>query len=158
MAGTLGISLGTRAVGLAVFLDGRLIDWRTRTFWDAWSDEKQAAIIATITDTVIRYDISAIAIKTPIPEQCSENINALIQGIQSAPELHSVPIMFLTIRDLKKRYTPVYRTHKNIFIGSLVEKYPQLGTIKQGKNGRTAYHDKIFEAIECGEYAIEMGL
>jgi len=158
MRNVLGISLGTRTVGLAVFYKGKLSDWRMKTFYDKWSDVKCTAILGMIEKMVLRNGSSAIAIKTPIPELCSENIRRLLEGVQALSLKHRTTFLHCTIHDLKARYSPEYRVHKDIFISTMLERYPRLAGIYEKKKRHGSYYDKIFEAIECGEYALEAGL
>lgn len=155
--GVLGISLGTRTVGMALFLDGGLADWRIKTFWKPWSEDKQAAIIRTILDIANIHGVTKLIMKSPV-HGVPGNIYKLCIALEEAARVAGIRCHVISIHDLKRRYSDEYLTHSSVFFNRLLQEYPQLEAICTDKQERSAYHAKLFEAIECAEYALETGL
>ena len=158
MQNLLGISLGTTKVGMAVFYNGRLADWRTKPFKDRWTDDKCRAIIENIERTLDRYTIGTIALRSPIDTHSTPNLIRLVKEIERIAQERDIVMLGLTLRDLKWRYSHKYKVPRDVFISLLVEKYPILTMYTKGGKKSLRYHAKLFEAIECAEYALDMGL
>ncbi len=153
MSNILGVSIGTRNVGLAVIRKRKLIDHRIRTFAGKWTQNKCTAITDTMQQIIDRNSITQIVLKIPSPSHCSKNIQQLIDGIQETADRHRITVYRCTIKDLKCRYIEGKRSNKHEVIAALVSKYPEL-KCRCVKSKRTyLYHAKLFEAIACAELA-----
>ena len=150
MGTNLGISIGTRTMGMAVLRDGALVDWRIKTFWKKWSTDKLEAIITVIHKQISRFEITSITLKKPVGSHCSGNIQRIVDRIQALSRERHIKLRECTIRDLKQRYTSDYRANKGILISALAVRYPELSTAySKERSNRNPYHAKLFEAIEC---------
>ena len=58
----LGISPGTRFIGIAILADGKLVNWQVRSFPGEWSDEKLRVILAAIDTVIVRYRIEQVTV------------------------------------------------------------------------------------------------
>jgi len=155
MQNILGISLGTRLMGIAVLYDGELTDFRVRTFYGAWNTEKQKEMIDTIRQTINRYGITKIVVKTPKPFHCSQSINDLTSEILQLAEKLKIRIIICTISMLIRHNKENEISNKQSLIQSIIRKYPlhrQLADlyVKERKN-HAPYYVKLFEAIACTE-------
>ena len=152
MRDILGISLGTRLVGLAVVYDDELIDFRVRKFYDVWSNEKRTEVIASITQTVKRYGIKKIVVKTPKPYHCSQSITDLTDDIIALGEQHSIRVIVCTIATILRKNKD---ENKQSLMQSMLRKYSEHKQLerlyaKEQKN-HAPYYAKLFEAIACTE-------
>ena len=155
MQNIIGISLGTRLMGLAVVYDGELSDFRVRTFYGAWNTEKQKEMIDTIRQAVSRYGITKIVVKTPKPFHCSQSINDLTSEILQLAEQLKIRIIICTISMLIRHNKDNEISNKQSLIQSIIRKYPlhrRLAELhaKERKN-HNPYYVKLFEAIACTE-------
>jgi RNase H-fold protein (predicted Holliday junction resolvase) len=148
MRNILGISLGSRFVGIAVLYDGELTDFRVRTFFGAWNDSKRRDMIQTITQTIKRYGIHKIVVKTPKPFHCSQSITDLTNDILQLADTLKIRVMVCTISML---------TNKETLIQSVIRKYPthrRLADLyEKERKKHSHYYVKLFEAIVCTELA-----
>jgi hypothetical protein len=155
MQNILGISLGTRFMGMAVMYDGELTDFRVRTFYKAWTAEKQGEMIQVLRKVVDRYGITRIVVKSPRPSHCSQNIQELLRDIQRVSAERGIQVATCTITVLKQRYMGAGRGNKQALVQAIVQKYPQhrqLAVIAGKKRShRTLSYVKLFEAIACTE-------
>ncbi len=67
----LGISLGTRMVGVAVLCQGELVEWKVISFKGKWNIEKQNEIIDSIIEMLSEYTVLKIAMKKICPMRAS---------------------------------------------------------------------------------------
>ena len=154
MSRVLGISVGSRTVGIAILSGGNLLDCRIRTFHDKWSEDKLKDILDAIQRTIRERDITAVGLKAPLPALCSENIRRITEGIQALCSLQHIEVVHCPLLDMKRKYTAKQRTDKGILVSALAFKYPELISLCTGSR-RNKYKDKLFEAVECAERAIE---
>jgi hypothetical protein len=158
MQNILGISLKTKLLGMAIFYNGELSDYRVRTFYGVWTQKKRSDMNETIRKLIKRYGISAVSLKTPIPAHCSQSIRDIINDIRQLTEQLCVKLSICTISALKKLYGGNLRGNKQTLIQAIVCRYPHHPKLAQlygrERSNRHAYHVKIFEAIACGDLAL----
>ena len=65
----LGISPGTKYLGIAVLRGPELRDWRVKAFKGRWSEGKLGKIEAVLASLVARYDPDILAVKASIPRE-----------------------------------------------------------------------------------------
>lgn len=157
MQNILGISLKVKHLGLAVLSDGELVDFRVRTFYGTWTDEKRHDILRAIRKEVERYGVTAIVIKAPHPSHYSNSLSDILMDIERLAEQSRVKLSICTFSMLIKPYSENGRGTRRKLIDGILAKYPhsqQLAKLyeKERKN-KNAYHVKIFEAIACAELA-----
>lgn len=152
MAGVLGISIGTRTVGIAITQHDKLIDWRVKTFTTRWSTEKRDAILKMLKEQICKYSITEIVLKVPSNIQALPNLVELVRSLTKMATMVCVSIRTYTVEDLKLRYTSE-RGGKEIVFSAIGHKYPELyHEYKKVKSNRKAYYAKVFEAIACTQY------
>ncbi len=157
MANILGISVGTRNVGLADIRLRKLIDCRIRTFPGKWTPTKCKRILDIIDLIVITNGITDIALKIPDKGHCSEKIEALIAGITNIAADYGLGMFRSTLGDIKRYYSDEERCDKSVFAKALMKKYPPLNGRWKSSPQSQAYNAKIFEAIACAELALRAG-
>ena len=153
----LGISLGSRLLGMAVLYDSELCDYRVRTFCGPWTDQKRREMIAAIRKTVQRYGITTFSVKTPGPSHCSPSIRALMSDIQALSVADGINLSVCTIAGLKSRQNGLTRANKMVLMEDIVRKYGHhrvlAELLSRERKNHSAYHVKLFEAIACTELA-----
>lgn len=158
MQNILGISLKVKHLGLAVLYEGELTEFRVRTFYGAWTDEKRDDILRTIKKTIGKYEVKKIVVKAPKPAHCSDAILAILRDIERYAEQSGIRITFCTMDDLTRLYSDDGRGNKRQLIQAICKTYPnnkQLALLcEKERSNKNAYHVKIFEAIACAELAL----
>src|SRR5438552_11518079 len=79
----LGISLGTRRVGIAVVERFAIFECKLKRFKGAWSEKKLQMILEAIEKYIDRHDITDIGLKTPAVNGNSPAMIDLLNGIKS---------------------------------------------------------------------------
>lgn len=159
MQNTLGISLKTKLLGIAVFYNGELTDYRMRTFYGVWTQKKRSDIHATILKMIERYGIIALSLKIPLPSHCSQSIHDIVDDIRELSEQLCIKLHICTISALKGQYCDNTSGNRLLFSEAIIRKYPHHRKLAQlyeiERNNRNPYHVKMFEAIACGELALK---
>lgn len=157
MANILGISIGTRNVGLAVIKDSRLRDFGIRTFPGAWSREKLENIWKAVETYMKRHEVTDVMVKMPRHTHISENIVELKDGIRELGKLFNIEVHECTLKDIRKQHPDVERFSKQTLVEDHAERYPELQ--KEWGAGKKAklYNKKLFESIACAELAARAG-
>lgn len=155
MHNTLGISLGTRFLGMAVIYDGELTDYRVRTFYEPWSKDKKEAILETIRKTALKYGVTGIYVKTPGIGHYSPSIEALIRDLRGLSEAWDIRLATLGIIELKEQYRVNAKNNKEALVNQICQKYPEHRRLAALCKKKTVYRSlnyiKMFEAIVCAE-------
>jgi hypothetical protein len=157
MANILGISIGTRNVGIAVIRLRNLTDYRIRTFPGKWTQQKCERILEIIEAIVITNGITDITYKIPDKKHSSEGIEKLISGIEAVGQDYGLSIHQCTIDDIKPLLTNGKRSNKKVIVDVILQKYPELQKRWGGSKRAQTYNAKLFEAIACAELALRAG-
>lgn len=152
MAGNtiLGISPGTRYIGIAVLRSGELHDWRVKSYKGSWSDEKLNKVVTYIEKLVIDHVICQIACKVPHHSRTSQGVNAIIEKIKTIALEYKIRFETYSIDDLKNLFK-MHFPNSYILSEHVTRKFPELTDIflRERKN-KHKYHIRVFEALAAG--------
>lgn len=144
----LGISLGTRKLGIAVVQGDRVPYFASKAFFGAWSEKKPQRIIALIDRYVSKFQINHIAIKTPRVTVESPKLSALQAIIEQWVIEKGIEIQTYTVTECKQALGLHKRANKEKCMKLLVEQFPPLQSkYEQEMKNKTAHYEKLFEAI-----------
>ena len=132
----MGISPGTRTVGIAIFKDGKLRDWQLKTFSGKWSKIKLTWILSTLKQVIAHYGVSNIAIKIPHASRTSKALDELTKEIQKLAEKKDLPIETFTLKEMEQAFPCAT---KEAMIEQLVNQYPELHE----------YYEKAIKKYKC---------
>ena len=148
----LGISLGTRAVGIAVIYDGELRDWYVKSFKGKWSEEKKELILDAIDRMLERYDIEMFAIKVPSLIERHTTVLELHRDINFLAQQKGIITNTVTIDDLKS-FCGKTVTNKNGMQVAALAMFPELQhEYSRASKGLNGYYVKLFEAVLAAVY------
>lgn len=144
----LGISLGTRMLGIARLEGTSLNDWRVKTVTGRLSKLKLRTIILFIERYCKDNQVTTIALK--VPEQSSRALNVLIKEITGFAKDEHIGLHLYTITELKRHYQ---KKNKLGVMEYVTEAYPEVKVIYQKqKKAKNPYYIKLFEAVCTAEY------
>jgi len=144
----LGISLGTRTMGIAVYNNGQLVKWKAKAFYGTWSTAKQKKIIGVLEKVIDHYTVFAIAMKVPSPARSSPELNQLVSTLKKLATQKSIKVRIYSIQELKSYCPAEKKRNKMDLVNWCVEKSPLLFyEYKRIKANHSAYYMKVFEAI-----------
>lgn len=144
----LGISPGTKSLGVAVLQDGALVEWKVKTFKEPWSWSKRAAILRTIRELCECHDVTEIALKKPDPVRSSFELDKLVSDIRRQARRANIYVWQYSLSDLDLEKRPTKRELSE----RMVARHPKLKTAyDKERENRFDYHTKMFEAVAMAE-------
>lgn len=144
----LGISIGTRKLGVGVIKDGELLDWRVTVFKGIWSNHKLSRIIRYIELYALRYQVLSIALKVPSLIDSSPGLQPLITTVIEQCSRDQINVGTYRIEDLKRYCFPDERSNKKALTQYLLDKFPEIySAARKEKQNRNPYYTPMFEAI-----------
>lgn len=144
----LGLSIGTKHIGIAVEDGKELIEWRVRRFRGKWSDDKLRVILRYLGKIITKHQVEAITVKIPETHYHTSAFAALKNGLTALAKKRKVPIYGYTIRDLKSWYRVQRNTFKEALMETILDIRPELNhEYLKEKKYRTGYYIRIFEAV-----------
>ena len=144
----LGISSGTQYYGIAVLRNGRLKDRRVKNFMEGWSQHKLNAIENAIEDLIIKYDVTAIALKSIPASKNTEGNTKVIHAIKKLADQHNIKMYFYTIEELQRYYSREKKVTKEILMDGVLDQFPEMIFEHARELQRdNPYYVKVFEAI-----------
>ena len=150
----LGISPGTRTMGLAVLRRGELIEWRVKTFKGLWSKKKLEYILRAIEKICDYYGVTAVAIKKVDPRRSSEQLDVLTTHLATFAKRKHLSISKYSLPELVEATGQKKRNMHHAVAEYVLEAYPVLrhAYLKERNNERE-YYSKMFEAVMCARLA-----
>lgn len=146
----LGISPGTRSIGIAIIKDKKLIDCRIKTFKGKWSEGKLSDIVVFIESLVKDYAISHIALKTINISRTSNGLVSAIFKIKALAVRAKIVIGIFTIHDLKRHLLRGQNRNKWSLMEHISNVYPELRfECQKEQHNKNAYYLKMFESVAC---------
>lgn len=147
----LGINPGTRYLGLAVFNDTELLDWRVKTFIGKWTKEKEDRILEIIREQIEIYRINTIAIKKLHSSRASKNLKLLVSRIRNVGRKKQIKIQSYSIKELEKYFLTDSKANKRNLAERIVVEYPMLvHELNKEKSRRNSYFMRAIEAVALG--------
>ncbi|MEM2991372.1 MAG: crossover junction endodeoxyribonuclease RuvC [Halobacteria archaeon] len=147
----MGISPGTRYMGIAVFSGTELLDWGVKNIEGRWSKEKMKEAGLAISNLIERYQINVLAVKEFHPSRSSANLNQLVKGIRELARRKKLKIHQYSIKELEDFFCPEGRINKEELAELVAKRYPVLfHELNKEKANRNPYYIKMFEATALG--------
>jgi hypothetical protein len=147
----LGINPGTRYLGLAVFHDTELLDWRVKTFSGKWINEKAKRIIETIIEYIELYDINVISLKRLHPARSSNNLKFLVSKIKILATRKKVKVNQNSIKDIERFFLNDEKPNRRNLAEKIIGEYPMLiHELNRVKPRKYSYHMRAIEAVALG--------
>jgi Holliday junction resolvasome RuvABC endonuclease subunit len=144
----LGISPGTRSVGLAVMKAEELIEWRVKTFKGSWTHGKLKDILFVLTRYIEDHSVKVIALKKPDMQRSSSGLNQLVSELTVWAKMNRIKTLSFTLQEMKKHFSKEKPFSKAEMIRQVASKFPELFSEynKEQKN-KNPYYTKMIEAI-----------
>lgn len=144
----LGISPGTRTMGVGVIQNGELVEWQVKIFKGRWSKEKLDIIMKNIQSLCDHFQVTDVALKVVSPLRSSRNLLTLTNRITELAEKHKIRISRFTVQDLRLKIGLHGKRSMDELMEHITQKYPVLKReyLKE-RNNLNTYYLKMFEAI-----------
>lgn len=142
-----GVSPTTRAIGIAILKNRKLIYWKKLSFHEKWSKQKLKLMITSLAKEVEKYDTTDIAIKIPDELPMSKAYMQLLGTINIMCEQMMIKPRYYTLSDLKDRICKE-RCTKQQLITRMISHCPDLHSMCSTKNRKPrVYYNQVFEAV-----------
>lgn len=150
----IGISLGTRKMGIAVVDRYSIFDCGVKAFQGVWSARKLQAILTVIEQHIVDYRIERVAIKLPTVSTLTPALTELLKGIEALARKRGISLSKYTLNTLKEVWNSNNRMNKAQLMQRVVEKYPELrNEYEREKKNKIRHYEKVFEAVGVTEVA-----
>src|ERR1041385_1470152 len=101
----LGISPGTRSIGLAVYRNESLAEWRVKTFKGSWSNAKLKSILYELKNYMAEKEIAVVAIKRPDIVRSSQGVERLVSEIRVMAVRNKMKVVLYSLEELKRHFS-----------------------------------------------------
>ncbi len=144
----LGISPGTQYYGIAVLKNGKLKDRRVKSFMEAWSQHKLNAIERVLETLILKFDVTAIALKSIPASKNTEGNTKVIHAIKKLANQYDIKLSSYSIEELERYYSKEKTLNKEVLMSGVLEEYPEMiFEHKRELQRGNPYYIKVFEAI-----------
>jgi hypothetical protein len=147
----LGINPGTRYLGLAVFNDSELLDWRIKAFTGKWTNEKMRRILKIIIEQIELYDINAMRMKKLHPSRSSKYLKNLVHRIRALARRKRIKYTSYSIKEIESVFLNNEKPNKRNLADKVAIEYPMLiYDLNKEKIQRNSYYMRAIEAVALG--------
>lgn len=144
----IGINPGTRYLGIAVFQETELLDWRIKVFKGKWSKEKISKILEILNEYTELYEINTISLKRLHPSRSSKNLKLLVSRIKALAKRNGIKVHQYSIKELEKFFLNDEKLNKKNLAEKIALEYPVLNHEFEKENShKNPYFIKMFEAV-----------
>lgn len=151
-AAILGISPGTKYVGIAVLSQGELLESKVASFKGGWSQAKKEKISSHITSVVKKHKVVHVACKIHHASRTSCCVDSILESIKEIAADLELEYYTYTIEELKGLFKMHFQ-NKHVLSEHLTRRFPELLDIfYQERRNKNKYHYKMFEALAACLY------
>ncbi|MFA5089272.1 MAG: hypothetical protein WC552_09605 [Candidatus Omnitrophota bacterium] len=122
----LGVNPGTRYLGLAVFQDWTLLEWRICTFAGEWSAKKLNRIVQCIKEHIDLHCINMVVMKKHHSAHSSPQIEVINSKIRNLARKKGIKTYQPSIKEVEKIILQGGRRNKMTLAEKIVDDYPWL--------------------------------
>ena len=143
-------------MGLAIFKDHELLEWKVKTVNGKWNDRKLTKVLHYVSKIIGHYRSDTMVVKILHNSRSSHGLNALVHSLQLLAKQRSLAFYTCTINDLKDLYEDYNVRNKQELMHAVVLRHPELmfARDKELKN-RNRYYTKMFEAVACAHSCLK---
>jgi Holliday junction resolvasome RuvABC endonuclease subunit len=141
-------------VGIAVFEDTELVDWRVLTFPGPWTQRKRNYLTSGLQRVFATYGVLKVAVKVPDITPTSKGYAQVLGVLNVLCERRNIPVSYHMLSVLKQVLLKDSTATKEHIAQILTEKYPELLPELQKRKRNYNYYIKIFEAVAVGHLYI----
>ena len=144
----LGISPGTRNIGIAVIENNELLEWQVINFKHRCNIKKLHIIVRTIESLCEHFNVTSVGMKQPVLFRSSKDLKNLTYFMERMLKKNKLLYAKYTLTELKVHSCKTGRQTKSELMECIVEKYPILRKLYlKERNSQRPYYQKMFEAI-----------
>lgn len=144
---TLGLSLNSRLVGLAVLQDETLVEYRVKQFKEHWNPEKLTRMLTAIADYINEFNVSDVAVLLPLRHYTNSETKTLLLKLPALCKGQHVAFFTYTTKNFTV-FSQQGRAKKKALMQALSFLYPELSLARKRElTNKKQYYSKLFEAV-----------
>ena len=97
----LGISIGTRSIGIAVIRRGHLLDWQVKSFKGKMNQQKLYMISGAVLKLIRENSSKEVILKMPHKSHIYTNVELLKKHLTKSLATHKIPVHTYSLSDIK---------------------------------------------------------
>ncbi len=147
LGNSIGISIGTRSIGIAVFEKRRLEEWQIKSFKEKMSTGKLWMISDSVLKLMQDYGCTEVVFKTPNKCQTYTNVALLKKHLIKTLTEYNYSVYFYSISEIKTALGVSIKNKKKLLEWS-VRTYKNLEkAYEKEQEIKNCYYIKLFEAV-----------
>ncbi len=151
----IGINPGTRYLGISVFHETELRDWRVKVIKGKCQKEKIERGVMIVSRLVEEYKPNALAIKRIHPSKSSQHLNMMVTKIKELSRRKKLKVYEYSIKELEDFFSTGGKINKKKMAENIALKYPDLSNeFNREKKQKNPYHTRMFEAVALGSICV----
>ncbi len=148
---TLGISPGTRFIGIAVLREGRLIHAQVRAFHGKWSKSKRNSILKAVDYSLGQHRVTSVVVKLPDVLPLTRSFHEVIGSLNALCERKRLKPRYYALSEIKRKHYGSETCTLDTLMEFVVRAHPELTPeYRKEKANKNAYYYKLFEAVSVG--------
>ncbi|MHC4270397.1 MAG: crossover junction endodeoxyribonuclease RuvC [Planctomycetota bacterium] len=151
----IGINPGTRYLGISVFHETELRDWRVKVIKGKCQKEKIERGMMVVSSFIEEHKPDALAIKRIHSSRSSQDLNMLVTKIKEFSRRKKLKVYEYSIKELETFFSTEGKTNKKKMVEMIALKYPDLSNeFNREKKQKNPYHTRMFEAVALGSICV----
>jgi hypothetical protein len=147
----LAINPGWRYLGIAIFNDSDLREWRLKVLSGRKPKERIQRAKEIVSEFIERSESNILAVKELHPSRSSANLRKLTAKIKAYCRGRKMKIFSYTLKDLESFFGPAEKINKKRLAEFIVSEYPALQyELKHEQRNKNPYFLRLFEAVALG--------
>lgn len=146
----LGISPGTRCIGLALLHNGELSKWQVKTYKGSTTPKKLKATLEHIEEIIEVHMVHCVACKVPHPGRSSPQLDEIINQVKEIAAKYAIECKIYSLEELRSFFKMKFE-NKYMLAENVTAAFPQLEPLLlRERMNKHRYHIRTFEAIAAG--------
>lgn len=147
----LAVNPGSRYVGLALFKDDDLRDWRVSSLGKGTLERRKDGFRKLLSSFVDRYGIKRLVLKKVGPARSSGMLDGLVQTARHYAKEEGIGIAEIPLETIEGVLIKEGRRNKRMLMETVATRYTfLLPSVESQKQSRNPYLIRMFEAVAVG--------
>ena len=144
---TLGLSLNSRLLGMAVLQGEALVDYHVKQFREHWNPDKLKRLLDYIAFYIAEFQVTNVALLLPLEHYTNSETKTLLLNIPALCKAHNVALSTYTAKNFSV-FIGQGRAKKRALMQALSLLYPELSLAQRRElSNKKQYYSKLFEAV-----------
>lgn len=144
---TLGLSLNSRLLGMAMLQSETLDEYRVKQFKEHWNPEKPRNILNYLATYIEEFNVTDVAVLLPLKHYTNSETKTLLLKIPALCKEQNVSLSTYTVKYFAAFYNQSH-AKKKALMQAIATLYPELILEQRLElTNKRQYYNKLFEAV-----------